>query len=132
MYEKVKPQLQRLPLTTTGLVWSEDGGANKTADSAFFIFGTGGNNASYITAYKDTGANGRLLELNLDSNTTSTYAIPAHGDFVFWKGGVANMATGGSVVVTANTGGKATGTFDVTFTGTPAHVKGTFTNITIK
>jgi hypothetical protein len=116
---------------TNGFVWSENGGANQTADSANYTFGTSPSTQSYIMAYKNfsTGPTSRNVEINLSGNTATTFTIPAQGDFVYWRDTTYSMATGGSIVVTSNSGGKASGTFDVTFSGTPAHVTGTFTNI---
>ncbi len=116
---------------TNGFVWSEDGAANQTADSAIYNFGLGSSTQAFIMAYKNfaTGPTSRNVEINLSGNTVATYTIPAHGDFIYWRDTSYSMATGGSVVVTSNSGGKASGTFDVTFPGTPAHVTGTFTDI---
>ncbi len=114
-----------------GFVWSEDGGASQTADSSNYTFGTGTSTQSFMMAYKNygSGSTSRNIEINLSGNTAATFTIPAQGDFVYWRDTTYSMATGGSVVVTSNSGGKASGTFDVTFSGTPAHITGTFTNI---
>lgn len=119
--------------TATGFVWSENGGANITADSAYYTLGTGGSTQSYMYAYKIGGTPRKFLEINLNAQTASAYNIPSQGDFVYWQDTTATLGSGGSLTVTANTGGKASGTFDITFTsGSVTHVKGTFTNIPIK
>ncbi len=121
------------PVTTPGFTWTEDGGSNITADSAFFTMGTGGSTASYINAYKLGDPKKKMLEINLNNNIASTYSIPAQGDFILWNDVTFYGGTGGSVVVTLATGGKASGTFDITFTGgLYTHVKGSFTNIAIR
>ena len=121
---------------TAGFIWKENGGADITADSAVYIFGTGGSTQSYVEGYKGAKVvfhTQKFVEMNLKGNTPNTYTCgPGLSDFVYWVNDVPAIGTG-TVKLTSNTGGKATGTFDITFTGAAVTtIKGSFTDIRTK
>jgi hypothetical protein len=121
------------PTSTKGFTWQENGGATITADSAYLIMGTGVNPGAYLTAYKLGVTPKKMLEVNLVNTSVTSFSIPTQGDFIYWNDTVFYAGSGGSVVVTSNTGGKASGTFDVTFPGGPySSIKGSFKDIAVK
>ncbi|MEQ1732073.1 MAG: hypothetical protein ABL940_00280 [Bacteroidia bacterium] len=113
------------PVATAGFKWTENGGAEITADSSRFT-------AQYSTLIAFKGGSVKF-EINLTAGTVATYTIGTNNVLTLVGGGANHVATGGSVVVTANASSKMSGTFDVTMnTGGFTNVKGAFTDVVIK
>jgi hypothetical protein len=113
------------PVATAGFKWTENGGAEITADSSRFT-------AQYNTLIAFKGGSVKF-EINLTAGTVATYAIGTANVLTLVGGGANHVATGGGVVVTANASSKMSGTFDVTMnTGGFTNVKGSFTDVNIK
>ncbi len=115
------------PTTITGFVWSEDGGANITADSAHFT-----NQYKTLIAYK---AGQTKFEINLNGTTPATYTVDTTGAnaLTFVANNAYSTAKSGTVKITANAAAKISGNFNVVMkAGAPASLKGTFTDVVIK
>jgi hypothetical protein len=112
------------PVATAGFKWTENGGAEITADSSRF-------SAQYKTLFAWKGS--KIFEINLSASAVATYTIGATNAFTLASGGTNNVATAGDVKISANASNKISGTFDVTMnTGGLTNVKGSFTDVTIK
>jgi hypothetical protein len=108
---------------TSGFKWTENGGAENIADSSRFT-------AQYKTLFAWKGT--KKFEINLNASSVATYTIGNGNALAFVSSGL-HSATTGSIIVTANSGSKISGTFDVTMnSGGFTNIKGTFTDINIK
>ena len=112
-----------------GFFYSENGASAQTKMETAKVY------ASYktINASSGSGSGMKICEINLSGLAAGTYTINSSNAFTFVVSGSTTWtATGGSVVITSNSGGKLTGTFDVQGTGSSVNrYSGTFTNITI-
>lgn len=114
------------PTPTAGFTWTENGGAENTADSAYY-------EAKYktIKAYKM----GKFIEINLSDGIPATYTLGTSNAISMLVSGASTLytASSGSVIITANASSKMTGTF--TSTGSGASVTkcdGKFTDIAVR
>lgn len=114
------------PTPTAGFTWTENGGAENTADSAYY-------EAKYktIKAYKS----GKFIEINLSDGIPATYTVGTSNAISMLVSGASTLytASSGSVIITANASSKMTGTF--TSTGSGASVTkcdGKFTDIAVR
>lgn len=111
--------------------WTVNGGATViTADSAFYrtAFKT-------IFAYKKiSGVMVLQYEINLTGGTPATYTVGASNVLTYTANAPYFVASAGSIIITANTGTKVSGTFQGTGTLTSgtSSVAGTFTDIPIQ
>ncbi len=110
----------------TGFSWTENGGAEIKADSAF-----------YETRYKTIKAykTGKFIEINLTDGIPATYSLGTSNAVSMLVAGASTLyaASSGSVIITANASSKMTGTF--TSAGTGASVTkldGKFTDIAVR
>ncbi len=115
------------PTPKAGFTWTENGAAEITADSAYY-------EARYKTI-KVFKAGKTKIEINLTDGIPATYPLGASNVFSLLVTGASTIyvATGGSVIVTANASSKMTGTF--TSTGSGASVTkcdGKFTDIAVR
>ncbi|MFA6150793.1 MAG: hypothetical protein WC716_05700 [Chitinophagaceae bacterium] len=127
--DKTTPAPTPTPAAKDGFVWKEDGGAEITADSAFW---TSWSSGTGVRAYK--GGMSNFFEINWDvANNTSvgTKALDAGKGVTFLKGSATYTNAGSeSMNITAFGSDKLSGNFTVTMTGgTIKEVTGTFTNI---
>ncbi len=113
---------------TPGFKWHENSptATEKTAGSSEVrtqfksIFAFQGSNSS----------SGTLFEMNLTAVSPGTYTIGSANAFYF--SGNTATPTSGKVVITANAGGKASGTFEAAWaSGTITSVTGSFTDIPV-
>ena len=114
------------PTPTAGFTWTENGGAENRADSAYY-------EAKYktIKAYKS----GKFIEINLSDGIPATYTVGTSNAISMLVSGASTLytASSGSVIITANASSKMTGTF--TSTGSGASVTkcdGKFTDIAVR
>lgn len=115
------------PTPTAGFTWTENGGTENTADSAYY-------EAKYKTI-KVFKAGKTKIEINLTDGIPATYPLGTSNVFSLIVTGASTIyvATGGSLTITANASSKMTGTF--TSTGTGASVTkcdGKFTDIAVR
>lgn len=112
----------------TGFTWRENSTTAplKTAGSSEL-------RTQYKSIFAFTGTtptSGTLFEFNLSAVTPGTYPVNSANAFYF-NGNPATPASG-EVVITANSNGKATGTFTATWaTGSITSVYGTFRDIPV-
>lgn len=125
---------------------NNNGGNNNPAQDGFFYSENGASaqtkmdNADVYAAYNTINANSgsgagmKICEINLSGLAPGTYAINSSNQFAFVvTGSTTWTASGGSVIITSNSGGKLTGTFDVQGGGSSINrYSGTFTNIVIQ
>ncbi len=114
------------PVAADGFSWQENGaGALKTAATASF-------STQYKTLIAKDASNATVFEINLDGTAAATYAVDANNAITYAGVNPYFTATSGSVIVTANAGGKISGTFSAA--GNAAGItaiSGTFKNITV-
>lgn len=112
--------------STQGFFWSENGNAtSQKAATAYFT-------AQYNTLIA-TNASGTIVEINLTAGTAGTYTINSSNALTYLPSGNTLVATSGSVIISANTSNKMSGSFSVAFTGgSVSTLKGTFTDIEVK
>lgn len=114
--------------TQDGFFYAENGGSQIKLDNPFV-------NGAYNTIIAQSGTT-TVMEMNLSALTAGTYTMSGSNAFTYIKSGASShwTATGGSVVITSNSGGKLTGTFDVQGSGITGinRISGAFTNIIIK
>ncbi len=127
---KKKDNNKNTPTTTAGFTWKENdpNGADKTAAAAEL-------RAAYntIMAFSNADGTGTLFEINLTGSTPGTYDLSATGNSFYFKDMATGAAITGEVVITANAGGKASGTFKALTGGSGiTRVYGTFTDIPVK
>jgi hypothetical protein len=118
----------KAPAATPGFSWKENGGTiTKTSASASYT-------TQYKTIYAKSATSATIFEINLTAGTPATYTIDGSKNALAY---IINSAmfqgSAGSVVITANTGGKMSGTFQATGTaaGGITSVSGTFTDIDV-
>ncbi len=114
------------PTVTDGFTWTENGGGTEMTTT----------NAQFSTQYKTfmvKDANDVLLfEINLDGTTAATYTWGNGNALTYTAVNPWFIATSGSLVITSNTAGKVSGTFNGAATGgTTTSVEGTFTNVVV-
>ncbi|MFV0605037.1 MAG: hypothetical protein ACK5NK_04265 [Niabella sp.] len=120
------------PTATAGFKWREN---STTATEKTAGYSELRTQYKSIFSFEGTAATPgtTLFEINLTGVTPATYDLATSGNSFYFK----DMATGspvtGKVVITANSGGKASGTFEA-FTGGSGITKvyGTFTDIPVK
>lgn len=117
------------PTASQGFTWREN-----ATDAPLKTAGSSEVRTQYKSIFAFTGTtatSGTLFEFNLTAVTPGTYPINASNAFYF-SGNTATPASG-EVVITSNSGGKASGTFKATWTaGAISAVYGTFTDIPVK
>lgn len=110
------PSTPSTPTTKDGFTWKEDGGAEITADSAFW---TTWNTGTGIRAYKNGMAN--FFEVNWDGpvNTgVGTKALVANTGLTFIKGtDTYTNSSAGRINITAFASDKLSGDFTATISG---------------
>ncbi|MBC7413067.1 MAG: hypothetical protein H7331_11520 [Bacteroidia bacterium] len=112
------------PIVSAGFKWTENGGAEITADSSRF-------SAQYKTLFAFKGS--KMFEINLSGSSVATYNIGTANALTLVSGGANNAATAGDVKISANASSKISGTFDVTMnTGGLTNVKGLFIDVAVK
>jgi len=103
--------VQPTPSVTAGFRWKENGGAEITADEAYF-------ESAYKTIKASKGTSGtpgfQFVEINLSGATAGTYAVGS-GNAVGTLAGYGARA--GNIQITSNTGGKMSGTLTSTGSG---------------
>ncbi len=113
-----------------GFLYSENGASTQTKMDKADVY------AAYntINANSGSGTGMKICEINLSGLAAGTYNINSSNAFTFVVSGSTTWsATGGSVIITSNSGGKLTGTFDVQGSGTSVtRYSGTFTNLAIQ
>ena len=119
---KINP-IKTINNSTLAFNWTENGGANNTADSARF-------SAQYKTLFAWKGT--KKFEINLNADTVATYSIGNGNAFAFVSSGL-HSANAGNIIVSSNNVSLISGSFDVNMnTGGFTTIKGTFTDINIK
>jgi hypothetical protein len=120
------PGKEDAPGTTNGFTWKENGGSTvQTAATATF-------STQYKTLIAST-TTGTAVEINLSGTTPATYTLNASNVITYAKVTPFFIPTTGNVIITANAGGKISGTFQgsgTTVSGISS-ISGTFTNITV-
>ncbi len=115
------------PQNTPGLTWRENdiNGTVKSAGSAEFR-----NTYKSLFAFAgSTATSGTVFEINLNGVAPGTYDFSSGNAFYFNGFSSGNPVTG-KLVLTSNTNGKASGTFEAFTTGgSITKVYGTFTDI---
>ncbi len=107
-----------------GFTWTEDGGAVKTADSAYW---TSNSRYSGIRAYQGGAAS--FFEINWDSSAAvGTHALNK-GLTLVKNASTFITSTSGTVTITANSADKLTGTLTSSTTGGVSAVSCTFTDL---
>ena len=116
------------PSATSGFTWMENdpNGAVKTAATSEL-------RTQYKSIFAFDSSNATLFEINLTGTAPATYDLATSGNAFYFK----DMATGGAitgkVIITSNSGGKASGTFEAFTSGTGiTRVYGTFKDIIVK
>jgi glutamate 5-kinase len=111
---------------TEGFVWKQNGTETTyTAATATF-------SEQYKTLMAKDASNNTLFEINLNGTSAATYAIGANNAFTYVAANPFYIATAGNVVISANSGGKISGTFQTTGSGSGiTSIDGTFTNIDV-
>lgn len=127
--EKDKPATTTPPATMDGFVWKEDGGAEISADSAFW---TSWSNGTGVRAYKNGMAN--FFEINWDgAGNTGAGAkdLAAGKGLSFLKDRDTYTNTGKeTLTITGSASDKLSGSFEVAVSGgSIKKLNGTFTNI---
>lgn len=118
------------PTATGSFKWRENdpNGADKTAAASEL-------RAAYntIMAFSNADGTGTLFEINLTGSAPGTYDLAASGNSFYFKDMATGSAVTGEVVITSNSGGKASGTFKALTGGSGiTRVYGTFTDIPVK
>lgn len=110
---------------TDGFSWKENGGALKSTTKATF-------STQYKTFMVKDASDAPLFEINLDGTTAATYTIGSSNAFTYIAVNPFYMATGGNVIITSNSGGKVSGTFNTQGSGGGiTTIEGTFTNVEV-
>lgn len=110
---------------TDGFSWKENGGAVKTTTKATF-------STQYKTFMVKDDAGAPLFEINLNGTTAATYPIGNSVAFTYIASNPFYIATAGNIIITANSGGKVSGTFTTTGSGSGiTSIEGTFTNVEV-
>jgi glutamate 5-kinase len=124
--KKNDPGKEDAPGTTNGFTWKENSSTTvQTATTATF-------STQYKTLIAST-ATGTAFEINLSGTTPATYTLNSSNVITYAKVTPFFVATSGNVIITANAGGKISGTFQgsgTTVSGISS-VSGTFTNVTV-
>ncbi len=112
--------------SANGFTWTENGGSTAQTATA----------ATFSTGYKTliaTGAAGTVFEINLTGTTPGTYTLGSGNAITYTKVTPYFTPTTGNVIITTNSGGKISGTFQGGGTATAGitAVAGTFTDITV-
>lgn len=117
------------PPTASGFTWREN-----STSAPLKTAGSSEVRTQYNSIFAFTGTtatSGTLFEFNLTALTPGTYQVNSSNLFYF-NGNTATPATG-KVVITTNANGKASGTFEATWsTGSVTAVYGSFTDIPVK
>ena len=114
------------PTTTSGFTWREN--SSTTVQTA--------TTATFSTAYKTliaSTATGTVFEINLSGTTPATYPLNSTNVITYVKVTPYFVANSGNVIITANAGGKISGTFQgagTTVSGISL-VSGAFTDVTV-
>lgn len=117
--------------TTTGFTWKENT-TSATAKTA--------GSAELRTTYKSifafagtTATSGTIFEINLTGVAPATYDLATLGNAFYFKDFPSGGTITGKVIITSNSGGKASGTFEAftTASGAITKVYGTFTDIPV-
>lgn len=118
------------PPAASGFTWKEN--SQSAADK---VAATSEVRTIYksIFAFANADGTGTLFEINLTDVVPGTYDFAVVGNSFYMQ----TMAPGtitGKIIITANNGSKASGTFEAFSTGTTGVTKvyGTFTNIVVK
>nr|WP_294796518.1 hypothetical protein [uncultured Mucilaginibacter sp.] len=114
------------PTTTSGFTWKENSSTTvQTATTATF-------STAYKTLIASTAA-GTVFEINLSGTAPATYTLNSSNVITYTKVTPYFVATSGSVIITANAGGKISGTFQGagTAVGGISLVSGSFTDVTV-
>ena len=123
-----EPESTTLP-SSAGFTWREN-----STTAPLKTAGSSEVRTQYKSIFAFTGAtatSGTVFEFNLSGLSPATYPVNTTNAFYF-NGNTATPATG-EVVITANANGKASGTFNATWTsGNVTSVHGTFTDIPVK
>lgn len=117
------------PQPKDGFVWKEDGGAEITADSAYW---TTWGNGTGVRAYKNGMAN--YFEINWDgagNTAANTYTLQANGGITFLKGNDTYVnPSDANITITGFSNDKLSGNFNISVSGGSIQkVSATFTNI---
>lgn len=117
------------PVVKDGFIWKEDGGAEITADSAYWTTWSSGTG---VRAFKNGNAN--FFEINWDvagNTSVGTKALAAGKGINFLKGSSTYTNAGGERMnITAFASEKMSGNFTATITGgSIKEVSATFKNI---
>ncbi len=112
-----------------GFSWTENGGTTVKTATAFYV--TSQNNL-----YANNAAGVTIFEITTKNTITGTYIIGDNFSVIQYTGvsPLYNPPTG-KIIITSNTGGKMSGTFEGsgTSSGCPlTSIKGTFNNITVQ
>lgn len=117
------------PPATEGFSWREN-----STSAPLKTAGASEVRTQYNSIFAFTGTtatSGTLFEFNLTAVTPGTYQVNSSNLFYF-NGNTATPSTG-KVVITSNANGKASGTFEATWSsGSVNSVYGTFTDIPVK
>lgn len=117
--------------TTSGFTWREND-PNATVKKA--------GSAELRTQYKSifafagtTATSGTIFEINLTGVSPATYDLATSGNAFYFKDFPSGGTITGKVIITSNSGGKASGTFEAftTASGSITKVYGTFTDIPV-
>ena len=116
--------------TTSSFKWTENGGAEITADSAYYesAFKT-------IKAYKNINdaANSKFVEINLTAGTVGSYDVTTGNAIALLASNSLFSATSGTINITESTSNTMTGSFDgSSSTGNTTAIEGTFNAIEIR
>lgn len=115
-----------IPVAADGFTWQENGaGTLKTAATASF-------STQYKTLIAKDASNATVFEINLDGTAAATYDVGANNTITYVGVNPYFTATSGRVIVSANAGGKISGTFSAA--GNAAGItaiSGTFKNVTV-
>ena len=116
---------------SAGFSISEDGAANAKADSSFYSIENG---SAFIYAFQgeldSNGISDNYVKLMTLVPQTGTFTIDG-GDAYVWYGQDLVEPKSGSITVTSNTNGKASGSFDLVLEDNTT-IKGTFTDIEVR
>ena len=126
---KSDPAAATTPTTADGFSWTENGGTTVKTATAFYV--TSQNNL-----YAKNTAGVDIFEITTKNTIAGTYVLGDNFSVIQYSGvsPVYNPPTG-KIVITSNTSGKMSGTFEGSGTavGCPlTSIKGTFNNITVQ
>ncbi|MBL7788869.1 MAG: hypothetical protein JNL75_03440 [Chitinophagales bacterium] len=117
--------------TTKKFTWKENSDTTvHIADTAYLT-----SQYNTIIAQQKSGTTYKtIFEINLSASTAGTYALNSANVITYIVNNSYFIPTSGSVVITSNAGGKASGTFQGTGTtaGGVSSVTGSFTDILVK